>query len=433
MTPPRPTQTPLNDELLLSLSPKSQQHLTATTDEPFPGYEDISVPASTDAFPFPFTRSFTITDSEEMWNASSPTVYRLTPPGSQSVQATRPIINDVAKRPKITTQMNPTWMAEYQASSSPSGMKIATRASKNNVSSARQFFLLFWDNAEEPVSIELIQVCPDWPNWTLASLSQLSPFDDLKFIQLYSPTLRIWVNIQLPYTHSLTTDCGILLRRKGIHGIDEQEQIARFHDKLPPRRFRQGLKEERAILKRLVMEKRKAEALVDSDSEVEVVEGPSQPKRQHVADATFTPTRPSSPPFLTPNSSHHSRGYEFVASPSPSPFPLISPLSTLASVTTPSSPPIRPSWPIGCYAVDMMNGFARVDDLMRMKPPTKDRMNVLMDHVKTVFGVAIPYTTYRDQCTKWRKAPQALRDKVVEAGHTPSGLWGYLASRVPLK
>ena len=405
------------------------------TDEPFPGYEDISVPASINAFSFPSSSDITIT--EEMWNASTPTIYRLTPPGPQSVQTTKPITNDVAKRPKITTQMNPTWMAEYQASSSPSGMKKATRALKNNVSNARRFFLLFWDNAEEPASIELIQVCPDWPNWTLASLSQLSPLDDLKFIQLYSPTLRIWVNIQLPYTHLLTTDCGILLRRKGIRGIDEQEQIARFHDKLPPRRFRQGLKEERAILKRLVMEKRKAEALVDSDSEVEIVAGPSQPKRQHVTDATFTPTLPSSPPSLTPyNSPHHSQAYEFLVSPSPSPspFPSISPLSTPASVTKPSSPPIRPSWPIGCYAVDMMNGFAHVEDLMRTKPPmAKDRMNVLMDHVKTVFGVAIPYSTYRDQCTKWRKAPQALRDKVVEAGHTPSGLWGYLASHVPLK
>jgi hypothetical protein len=187
-------------------------------DEPFPpGYEDLSAPASTNAFPLSST-SAAFANIEEMWNApeSSPTVYRLTPPGPQPVQMTKSIANDVAKQPKITTQMNPTWMAEYQASSSASCVKKATRAPKNNISSTHQFFLLFWDNAEEPVSIELIQVCPDWPNWMLASLSQLSPLDDLKFIQLYLPTLRIWVNIQLPYTHSLTTDCGILLRRKGI-------------------------------------------------------------------------------------------------------------------------------------------------------------------------------------------------------------------------
>jgi hypothetical protein len=79
----------------------------------------------------------------------------------------------------------------------------------------------------------------------------------------------------------------------------------------------------------------------------------------------------------------------------------------------------------------MVNGFARVDILMKK---TKDRSKkVLMDHVKTVFGVTVPYTTYRDQRTKWRRAPQTLRDKVIEAGYTPSGLWGYLASRVPLK
>lgn len=81
-----------------------------------------------------------------------------------------------------------------------------------------------------------------------------------------------------------------------------------------------------------------------------------------------------------------------------------------------------------------MNGFAHVDSLMETKPPAKDRSKqVLMEHVKTVFGVTVPYSTYRDQRTKWRRAPQALRDKVIEGGYTPNGLWGYLASRVPLK
>lgn len=381
-----------------------------------------------DPFTFPSTSTSTIPD--DIWDASesSPTLYQLAPPGSRPIQTAKLITNDVTKRPKVTTQMNPTWMAEYQASSSASGVKKATRAPKSDTSTHR-FFLLFWENAEDPVNIELVQVCPDWPNWTLTSLSQLSPLNDLKSIQLYSPTLRIWVNIQLPYTHSLTTDCGILLRRKGICGIDEQEQIVRFHDKLHPRRFRQGLKEERAVLKQLVMEKRKAEALVGSDSEVEVIAGPSQIKRQHVVDAAFIPTHPLSSP--TPS---HPPAFEFLSSESPlSPFPF--PLSTPSSPST-WSPSPSPSWPIGCYAIDMMNGFARVDKLMKTKPPANDRhgrKQRLMEHVKTVFGVAIPYSTYRDQRTKWHRAPQTLRDKVIEGGHTPSGLWGYLASRVPLK
>ena len=252
-TPRRPAGSPPNDELLTSISPKSQQYLATMM---------LGVPDKpSDPFTFPSTSTSTIPD--DIWDASesSPTLYQLAPPGSRPIQTAKLITNDVTKRPKVTTQMNPTWMAEYQASSSASGVKKAIRAPKSDTSTHR-FFLLFWENAEDPVNIELVQVCPDWPNWTLTSLSQLSPLNDLKSIQLYSPTLRIWVNIQLPYTHSLTTDCGILLRRKGICGIDEQEQIVRFHDKLHPRRFRQGLKEERAVLKQLVMEKRKAEALV---------------------------------------------------------------------------------------------------------------------------------------------------------------------------
>jgi hypothetical protein len=157
-------------------------------DEPFkfPNYEDpsSSAPASANPSTFPSTSAFAIHDDLPVWNApeSSPTVYQLTPPGPRPVQTTKLITNDVAKRPKVTTQMNPTWMAEYQASSSASGVKKAIRAPKSDTSRTHRFFLLFWENAVEPVSIELIQVCPDWPNWTLASLSQLSPLDDLKSI-----------------------------------------------------------------------------------------------------------------------------------------------------------------------------------------------------------------------------------------------------------
>jgi hypothetical protein len=39
----------------------------------------------------------------------------------------------------------------------------------------------------------------------------------------------------------------------------------------------------------------------------------------------------------------------------------------------------------------MMNGFACVDDLMKRKPAEDHRRQVLMEHIKTVFGVTIPY------------------------------------------
>ena len=178
------------------------------------------------------------------------------------------------------------------------------------------------------------------------------------------------------------------------------------------------------------MAKQKAEALVDSDSEVEVIAGPSQPKRQHVAGTTFTSTH-----LFSSSLSSHPPTYDLESSPSlslsPLPFPVFSPLSTPSSASTLSPSPTHPSWPIGCYAIDMMKGFACVDGLMKTKPPVKDHHKQgLMEHVKTVFGVTVPYSTYRDQRTKWLRAPQALRDKVIEGGRTPNGLWGYLASRV---
>jgi hypothetical protein len=158
-----------------------------------------------------------------------------------------------------------------------------------------------------------------------------------------------------------------------------------------------------------VMEKRKAEAFLDSDSEIEVISGPSQPKRRNVAGSTFTQTHllPSST-LSSPSESSHLPTFEFselLSSLCPSPFPFFSPLST-SSTSTPSLSPTCTSWPIGCYDVDMMNGFARVDDLMKRKPAEDRSRRVLMEHIKTVFGVTIPYTTYCDQRTKWRRAPQ---------------------------
>ena len=50
-----------------------------------------------------------------------------------------------------------------------------------------------------------------------------------------------------------------------------------------------------------------------------------------------------------------------------------------------------------------------------------------------VYGCKIPTSTYYDHRDRWAIASQSLRDKVIDGGRTPSGLWTYLASRVPLK
>lgn len=120
---------------------------------------------------------------------SSPTVYRLSPPGPRVVQTTKPITNNVAKQPKITTQMDLTRTAEYHASSLASGQKRATRAPKNDVSNARRFFLLFWDNVEEPVSIEQGRNIPSsyW-SWRSRHTRVLSA----KLYTFSSSVYRVW-------------------------------------------------------------------------------------------------------------------------------------------------------------------------------------------------------------------------------------------------
>ncbi|KAF8229580.1 hypothetical protein L208DRAFT_1145957, partial [Tricholoma matsutake] len=71
-------------------------------------------------------------------------------------------------------------------------------------------------------------------------------------------------------------------------------------------------------------------------------------------------------------------------------------------------------WPAGQFAIDMGNGFVKIDALQGL--PLRERF-------EAVFNELFVSTTYHDQCHHWAKATTQQRDQALAAGHTPAGHW----------
>ena len=349
------------------------------------------------------------------------------------------------KQPKITTQMNPTWMAEYKSTPAIERAKASSAVRlAQDFSLLRRFHLIFWDNSHDAACIQLVQECPNWPQWSLSTYTGLPSLgDNINHIQLYSTTYHVWMDTPLDFKHSLTTNCAILLRRKGVTGIDEQDQINRFVNPHSPRRFRHDMPAERSAIREMLKDQKGKGKSVDiplmegsNSNDIEIVNTPRPLKRRRIT----VKQEPISSPFqrpqisitipTTPTVLPSSEIIEIPDSPqSPtsfSPFPLFSPISTpTSSLDLPS--PTLPRWPQGRYAVDIVAGFERMDKLLQRSSGS------VAQRLIEVYGCKIPTSTYYDHRDRWAIASQSLRDKVMDGGRTPSGLWTYLASRVPLK
>jgi hypothetical protein len=332
-------------------------------------------------------------------------------------------------------------MAEYKSTPAVERAKASSAArSAQDLSLVRRFHLIFWDNSHDTTCIQLVQECPNWPQWSLSMYIGLSSLgDDITHIQLYSTTYHVWMDTPLNFKHSLTTNCAILLRRKGVTGTDEQDQINRFVNPHPPRCFRHGMPTEHSTIREMLKdlkgkEKGVAIPLVeDSNSEVEIINTPKPLKRRHINQELITPSRQCpqlSITIPTTPTIHPSEIIDISESPqSPtsfSPFPLLSPILTpMSSLHSPS--PTLPRWPQGRYAVDIVAGFERMDKLFQSTSGS------VAQRLIEVYGCKIPTSTYYDHRDRWAIASQSLHDKVMDGGRTPSGLWTYLSSRVPLK
>ncbi|KAJ7119829.1 hypothetical protein C8R44DRAFT_878219 [Mycena epipterygia] len=157
----------------------------------------------------------------------------------------------------FTLSMRP--QTPYLSRHAPSLSRSMKRTPPSLSELAQQRFpLVSWSEDGKPAVTKMIQNCPDWPIWIRGV--EGDPYE------CYSFQYQTWMTVPYAYKHCIATDTPIFIRRLGVVGSDEAEQL---------RRFTKG--------------KRKAEVIEIADDDDEVV----------VVDYKPAAPRPSKRPHLT--------------------------------------------------------------------------------------------------------------------------------------
>ncbi|KAJ7234419.1 hypothetical protein C8J57DRAFT_1574934 [Mycena rebaudengoi] len=358
-------------------------------------------------------------------------------PDLEVVGALAPTASSSRRLPCITTHLNPTWMAQASKAVTPSS---------DDTFNIRQPSLhkpaINISTDDKPTAIVSIQECPSWPYFHLAESGQAIDLigEGNDNVEFYDIRFRTWVRITISYTHTLTPNTYILLRRCRVtNGQDQNLTIDRFTNLPGPQHIRHNLPGERAAVRhKLKIRKRahprcfdsddsdieiipnKRAGLVD-DSDVEVISDKPEANGALVVQEPRVAVlrRPVLPRIITHGTSSYPIHLDSPpSSSSTSPSALFSPTHTPSTPSTPVEPsaasPIPRRWPSGLYAVDMANGF------MRMEGRDLQHLSV-DDRFLEVFEAPYVGQTYRDQRRRWAIAPESLRTAVCDAGRTPSG------------
>jgi hypothetical protein len=313
------------------------------------------------------------------------------------------------RQPRITHQMSDLWMR--QVNDRPvSQLRLKGTHDHQaviDVSTMQRFTLVYWDAPNQPAMIRCIQDLPDWPKWRLSDDSALlnSLGQDLHEIDIYSQKYCVWMQVNLGYTHTLTPESHIFMRRRNVTCLDEQVQIDRFLNPPHPLHFHDNLPAERkavrAALKHVCSpSKRGLDDFAPDDC--------SSRRPRLVLTIPDSPTTAAggSP---TPTSSS-------VGTPSPLVMSLTDALPVLSSSI----------WHAGMYAIDMMEGFVKIDD------PALAHLG-LSERFQHVFKHPFHKSTYYDQRKRWAMATEEQQKMALDRGHSSSGLWTLFANDVRLK
>ncbi|KAF9554299.1 hypothetical protein CPC08DRAFT_821790 [Agrocybe pediades] len=314
------------------------------------------------------------------------------------------------KNAKITSQMNAIWMDDYKSSSSQAANSPITPARvTRDLALVRRFVLVYWDNSVDKAQVLCIEDsdCPHWPVWQLGQyrgLSQLMKASEsamsntVTSIEMYSTKYRYWMTVSLGFAHQVTTDCILMIRRAGVTGVDEDDQIRRFFSsaEIPSGRFRTNiLAEKKSIRESLKNRNRGRKAIEsDSDSDIEFV-SPSSQRKRRLSSPIASPT----PKRVASGSAVGSLGTSSLSNiitipdtpPASMPVPLFMHPSAAERAPSPSPSPTRRRWPHGQYAVDVVGGFMKMDQLAR-----EDKEKSLDDRLLEVYGCSVPKSTYYD-------------------------------------
>ncbi|KAJ7844438.1 hypothetical protein B0H13DRAFT_2364255 [Mycena leptocephala] len=212
---------------------------------------------------------------------------------------------------------------------------------------------------------------------------------------------QVWMGITIDYIHTVSTDCVLILRPRGMYGPQDDDTIERF---LP----------ESSLHISATIYPPNAGLDSESEGEVEVTAVSITGKRRVEDKDTPGPSRPHQRPRLMIDTALSSVG----SSPS-HPLTLDSPTSpppsalSLASVSHSSAS--EPPTP-GMFTVDVVNGFLQMasEDLAKMNWEAR---------FVHVFKKPYKSATYDDNFRRWKNASEDLRRQSLAAGRTEKGLW----------
>ncbi|KAJ7446360.1 hypothetical protein FB451DRAFT_1412387 [Mycena latifolia] len=315
----------------------------------------------------------------------------------------------------------------------PSGRRAAV-----DPATIQRFTLVYWDNDQKAPMILGVEECPSWPNFRLAEAPQTLALlgDNIGDVEFYEVCFRLWIRVGLRYTHVLTPNTYLLVRRYGVtSGLNEAALIDQFVHLPGPQHIRYNLPAEREVVRKKLRSRRcKQERIYASDdSEVEVITLKSKSAMKQESD-TVVLQRPvlqisTEGSVIAPINVDDD-------SPPPSSTSVFSafPSSYSSRATTPSTTPTtpldagvpEPRWPADMYTVDMANGF------LAMESPENAHLSPVSPAARfqSVFNTSRLYVpnTYRDQRRRWALAPESLRTMTLAAGR-----WSVFAKQVPLK
>ncbi|KAJ7798500.1 hypothetical protein B0H14DRAFT_3492478 [Mycena olivaceomarginata] len=358
-----------------------------------------------------------------------------TPTSQRRAQAASVATRTTLPKPRITTQLNPMWMSQASgtrpANDTFNTRQPAVRRVAVDPSTVRRFTLIYWDADAKSPKIFGVTECPSWPEFRLSESTDMLGLlgTHLSAVEYYDVRFRLWTRVNLDYTHILTQNTYLLLRRVGVSGLDESKMIDHLVNLPGPQHIRYNLPAERNAVREKIKACRHKPRHVSDDegSELEVSEVfiKSEQGLETTRLSLRIPTEratdyicldiDSAPSSLPSTSSRSSR----------STTPSTTPTTPIES----SSPiPIPRKWPSGVYTVDMANGF------LSMETPELDHLPIAT-RFQRVFKTDSPYKarTYSDARLCWSRGPQGLRASALDAGKTEAGLWSVYAAQVPLK
>ncbi|KAJ7314804.1 hypothetical protein DFH08DRAFT_972542 [Mycena albidolilacea] len=361
-------------------------------------------------------------------SASTSTLTSTSTPTSQRrAQAASVATRTTLPKPRITTQLNPTWMSQASGTR-PANDTFNTRQpavcrAAVDPSTVRRFTLIYWD------AIFGVTECPSWPEFQLSestdTLELLSTH--LSAVEYYDVRFRLWTRVNIDYTHILTENTYLLLRRVGVSGLDESKMIDHLVNLPGPQHIRYNLPAEReAVREKIKARHHKSRHVSDDEgSELEVSEVfiKSEPGLQTERPSLRIRTG-STPDYICLD-----------VDSAPSSLPSASFRSSCSSrSTTPSTTPTTPiesslpipipcKWPSGAYTVDMANGFLTIEAPEVGHLPIATRF-------QRVFKTDSPYKarTYSDARLHWSWGPQELHASALEAGKTEAGFTAFQMS-----